>query len=398
MADSFLRRFANVATLKEISQEHLLLFFNPFEDYLAGRGYRIPSNPTEGIDYEALVAILLNPTRDMPPHLAQRLYLVHEMATDHGMQELLNAVHPGLLSFGGPDPTPADVALQVLLKDRELLERKHAEQFLVRTKSFYVCQGSGVPRDDLPDCPAEIMQAIELEFDDWFEENRRGRGSKVFVFPRRDDGEVWFLVRHGLAMRRQGSLDNGESSSIFFRPEVFDVVVYHQVQDALIVHISPYVKSIRELYRKVLGRRIFGHEDYFAADGNYTLLPLQAKRSGALDFSGIKGIEDVTLHEIEIFVSKGRGVFFDLRGDDVFCYLDESKMDLPKGFWSKAVFWIEFSDAKTPRAVTIRPPSRTNFARDDDRSLVERFLAQNGFVLNAKEEASEEAEAPVGRA
>lgn len=394
MPHAFLGRFANPSTLKEISPENLLLFFDPFRGYLTKRDYELPSNPSEQIDYEALAAILANPDGEFPRDLAQRLYLVHEMATDRGMQDLLEAAPPGLLTVDGRDSTAADVALQVLLRDRALLERTHAEQFLIRTRSFYVCRGPGKANDSLPDCSGAVTDAISPELDEWFDKHGRGRGSKVFTFLRPAEDEVWFLVRHGQPMRRQGTLDEGESSSVFFRPEVFDVVIYHRLLDSLIVHTD--LKGVRELYRKTFGKRVFRNEDYFSADGNYTLQPLKDKRAGALDCEDIEEISSVTLQELEIFVGKARGIFHSIKGDDVFAYLAESRTRVPKGFWNKAVLRIVFSDTLKPRTVTIWPPSRTSYTRDDDRLPVEELLRTNGFVLGSREAEDEEAEEVLG--
>ncbi|MCX6626065.1 MAG: hypothetical protein NTW28_00350 [Candidatus Solibacter sp.] len=175
--------------MKEISPKNLLLFFDPFRGHLAKRSYALPSSPSDQIDYETLAAILVNPDGDLPRDLAQRLYLVHEMATDRGMQDLLEVAPPGLLTVDGRDSTAADVALQVLLRDRPLLERTHAEQFLIRTRSFYVCRGPGKPHDSLPDCSAAVTDAIGPDLDEWFDKHGRGRGSKVFTFlrPAEDD-------------------------------------------------------------------------------------------------------------------------------------------------------------------------------------------------------------------
>lgn len=357
----------------------MLAFFDPFRDYFKRRGYDLPQDPSVAIDHQAFVPILVDPDRDVPPDLAQRLYLVHEMATEAGMQQLIDAFGDDLKTEGD-DPTPADIAVQAFLKDRNLLEEKHAEQFLIRSRSFRVCVSSSEPPRKLPKPEASSRTNLERDFDEWFVKNKRGGGSKVFTFPRTSEGELWFLVRHGLAMRREGTLDRGESSSIFFRPEVFDVVVYHREQNALILHITPYVKGILELYRKGFGKLLFKNEDYFAPDGNYTLQPLVDKSANALDCQGIDGIKSVSLHEIEIYLGTGAGVFYSLRGDDVFDYLEQSRTQLPRGRWNKAVFSFVFSDSEKERSVTVWPPSRASYKRDDDRMVVELFLKKNKFL------------------
>ena len=46
------------------------------------------------------------------------------------------AKRKGLQLNGQLDPTAADVAVQVYLRDKALLERKHAERYLTRPRSF----------------------------------------------------------------------------------------------------------------------------------------------------------------------------------------------------------------------------------------------------------------------
>jgi len=38
---------------------------------------------------------------------------------------------------------------------------------------------------------------------------------------------VWFLVRHGEPFTRESIVKDGESSSVYYRPEKYDVLVYN---------------------------------------------------------------------------------------------------------------------------------------------------------------------------
>ena len=68
------------------------------------------------------------------------------MATPEAMDVLLQeAENNGISLDGNPDPTAADVAVQVYLKDKELLERKHAEQYLMKPRSFEYFQTDTQP-------------------------------------------------------------------------------------------------------------------------------------------------------------------------------------------------------------------------------------------------------------
>jgi len=84
----------------------------------------------------------------------------------------------------------------------------------------------------------------------------------------------------------------------------------------------------------------------------------------------------------------------------VFAYLEESNAHLPKGRWNKAVLSFEFSDSNKARSVTVWPPSRASYKRDDDRMVVEQFLKKNHFLKATKakkKKGSDELEAAVGR-
>jgi len=226
MATYNLRRFAHADGLKAIAREHLLALLKPHKSYFDDRGLTLPPpSASDGIDYDQLVNVLMNPDTDTPKGLLDALYFVHEMATPEAMDVLLQeAENNGISLDGNPDPTAADVAVQVYLQDKDLLERKHAEQYLLKPRSFEYFQTDTHPIPKFKQPTAKALVALEKDLDDWFEKKKRGRGSKVFVYPKKDS--VWFLVRHGDPLRREGSLDGGQASSVFYRPEKYDVLVY----------------------------------------------------------------------------------------------------------------------------------------------------------------------------
>ena len=89
----------------------------------------------------------MTPDSDTPKELADALYFIHEMATSEGMDELLHETDSnGITLDGNPDSTPADFAVQVYLQNKNLLERKHAEQYLTRPRSYEYFQTETTPR------------------------------------------------------------------------------------------------------------------------------------------------------------------------------------------------------------------------------------------------------------
>lgn len=383
------RRFSNPESLKRISPANLVALLLPFKDYLVSRGLQIP--PATEIDYETLVEILMNPDAAMPRELMDCLYYVHEISTPGIMIELLDEMPAGLLTFPpGGDPAPADVAAQVWLKDRTLLERKHSEQYLVRPKSFTSYRGAKGSVDAPPLITSAAISCIQEEIDEWNEGHKRGRGSRVFIHSR--DSEIWCLVRRPDPLRREGALEDGKSSGVYYHPEKFDSVIYSPALDTLQVSSGP--KGQQQLYREVFGKHLFGDANYFGIGGCYTLDPLRERGEDALDCSTIPGIQWIRLTQVEIF--QGNGLTIRYGHTDLFALLgDQMTAILASGFITKAGFAVKFVDSKTPRAVSVWQPSRASYMRDEDRLLVEAWMQEQGFLARPVEAVNEEAEAAL---
>ena len=86
------RRFAEVDRLKIMSPSYLRALLLPHAVYLESRGVLLPSIEDGEIDLVMLSGVLMNPDENMPPRLVDALYLINEMATDEGMDALLEAV------------------------------------------------------------------------------------------------------------------------------------------------------------------------------------------------------------------------------------------------------------------------------------------------------------------
>lgn len=389
MATYNLRRFSHPDGLKAIKKEHLLAILMTHQGFLSARGVTLPP-PTsvDGLDYEGLVNVFMSPDTDTPNGLADALYFIHEMATTEGMDELLDeAEKKGLALDGNPDPTPADVAAQIWLQDKELLERKHAEQYLTRPRSFeyYQTDASPIPPFKVP--TRKTLAALEVDLDNWFERKKRGRGSKVFVYPK--EKEIWFLVRHGEPYKRESSIEAGESSSVFYRPEKHDVLVYASSLGELRMNASS--KGEKELYRKQFGLHLFGSEDFFPESGKYTLEPLRKDSSASIVCTDVEGMDWVKLTEVHFFWGGTEGEREIRKADDIFAALEARGRNMPtKARITRASFQVKFTDSKTPRTVTIRPSNIAQYTRDHDSTVIEEWLDKRGFILKEDQEDDEE--------
>lgn len=396
MATLDLRWFTNEEALRSITPVYLLRLLAPHAEYLRTRGMTLPA-PACGdpLDYDALRSILLNPDRATPPSLIDALFFVNELATPDGMDELLDElVTRGLQIDGGQDHTPIDVAIQVWLLDPDILQEKHAEQYLARPRSFEYFQTARqvVPDFILP--TAEARRALEQSLDAWFVDHKRGTGARVFVYPK-DDG-IWFLIRHGDPFRREGSMDNGEPGSVAYRPLKFDVLVY----DPRIGEIRMNAATVGEktLYKQKIGLHFFNDENFFPGTGKYTLDPLQRDGDASLVCSDIPGIEWIRLKEVHFYWGGAEGEIEVRKAKNVFAAYAKRNASFPRARIIKAVFEIKFADCKTPRSVCIRPSSVAQYTRDHDSVHVEQWLSSRGFIIQREAPTDARAEAVLASA
>lgn len=379
------RRFSNPDTLKRIGGGFLIELLAPYRKFLASRWVALPQRAgASEIDYEGLANVLMTPETDTPDDLAETLYYLHEMSTPSAMDQLLDAIEENSLDINvGDDPAPADVAVKVWLTAPDLVREKHAEQYLTRARSFISFVGGSNRLAPFHPPNRTTIQALQESMDAWFERKKRGRSSRIFVYHR--ENLCWFLVRHGEPYKREGSIKDGESGSVYYRPEKHDVLIYVPSEGELRVHAAS--KGERELYRKMFGLHLFGQEDFFTGAEKYTLEPLKTDGRNALVCSDIKGVDSIVLKEIEFTVL---GLVWEReihKADDVFTAFEDRVFEIPKLYdITRASFKVRFSDSKKARTVTIRPSNNAQYGRDEDSLLVEQWLNARGFIVSEKDD------------
>jgi len=370
------RFFSQPEILRRIDPENLLSLLADHAAALEVLGLKLPDGTAVELDYDRLIGLLMTPDR-LPAALREAFYFIHELATPEGMECLLDAAgRAGLEIVGRPGPTPGDVAVQAWLKDSELLERTHAEQFLRNPRTFesFATAVAPVPKHSDPAAAAASMKA---DLDDYFEKKKRGRNTKVFAYVRPDG--VWFLVRHGDPFKREGAIgERGESVGVYYWPEKFDVLALDPTEGEL--RINARNKGEKKAYRTIFGRHLYGDDGFFGGEDKYTLEPLREKGEDAL--TPVEGIEQVVLVEVDFY----RGGSFHEReirkADDVFgAYRARNKQFPAKAPITKACFRVTFSDSETPRTVTIKPPNVAQYTRDADSVIVETWLKARGFIV-----------------
>lgn len=384
-----LQRFSNPDALKAVSIDCLLRFLSPYTEFFKMRGLDLDrfSGEEEGFDYLALVDILMTPDEDTPKELVDALYYVHEMATLEGMDFLLAEAEKRGIPLVVEDPTPVDVAMRMWIHGGEIVECAHAKGSMTRPRTFVYFQTERKRSTSRAELNMDSIGALQDDLDDYFMRRQRGRGSRVFIFDRFD--EVWFLIRHGEPFKREGTMDDGKPSSIFYRPEQYDVVVYNPRLGDLRIHAM--TKGEVELYRTLFGRHLFGDDRYFPSKDKYTLEPLRSDGEASLVCSDIPGIERITLSELEFEQGGFRRNVVRWKSEDVFDMLKATGEEIPPcARLSKAVFKVLFTESMRSRTVSIKAPNIAQFQRDDDGRLIELWLELRGFVVSIGKADDEE--------
>jgi len=377
MATYRLRHFSRPDTLRAISQSKLREFLTPHQQFLAQHGLDVSVADTD-LDLEVLSGLFMDPVPDTPGDLINALVYVDEMATPEAMDSLLAEIDVNIENKG--DLTPADLALQIWITDRSIIERKHAEFGLVRPRSYDHFQSG--KRKALKSPAKKTIAALEQDLDCWFEKHHRGKGARVFVFLKEDS--VWLLVRHGDTYRREGRLDGSEPTSVHFRPVKYDIAVYQP--DTGELRVNAKSDNEKELYRQLIGRHLFHSDEYFRGEEKYSLEPLRTCGPASLNCIDIDGLEWIRLKEYQILFPGNPWQVVSRKSDDMFALLERQGRTIHEsGQLLRATFAVKFRDCKRPRSVSIQSGNKTSLTRDDDSALVEKWLVARGFITDAAE-------------
>jgi hypothetical protein len=389
------RRYSDPDALKEIAPANLLAMLKDEAPFLLARGVQLPdfANADE-FDYEALAKLFLSPD-DIPPELVERFHLVNQMSNKNAMDHILDQIQARQLELDfAADASPADVAVQLLLKNKALFQEIHAERAVAKYRSFTFfvpLPGREKPKSYTP---PDDLSALEDELNEWYEKHKRGRTARVFW--RQKDTEFWFYIRHAEPIKREGcvGLVDNQSGSMIYRPEKHDLLIYDA--DAGEIRIHADCKSEPELFRTAFGAHLFGDPNFFPPSvEKYTLDPLKSKARAALAFGGIHGILSITLKEVEWF--RGLGDLWERevhKAEDVFSVFEDRAFQIPESFAiRRAKFAVLFTDAKKPRTVTIKPSNYLSVGRDDDAIPVGKWLNSQGFIV--KDTTDEHGNAPL---
>jgi hypothetical protein len=372
-------RFCDPEVLRKITPRFLVQFLRPYSAFLADRGIELrDGGRSDPIDYERFVEVITSPDQGVPDDLVHGLYFTHELATEVWADRLREEAAEHGFKIVGQDLSPADVAVQVWLKAPAILERLHAEQLLPRLRTYRYFQARTARWPSAKTPAPKVLRAIQERLTLWFEAHDRGKGCRIRASL--GQGEVWFLIWHGQTLHRQGIVKGDKSSSVVYRPEKYDIVVYNAKVGELRLKTC-WDKELSE-YREAFGLHLFGDPDYFPGESKYTLDPLIKVRTKALACDG-ELIKKVALSELRFLWGEGSDQAVEIhQAEDVFAALKARGYEWPESpRLTLAKFKVWFGKLKHARTVTLRPPNVTSYTRDSDSLPVEEWLDEQGFIL-----------------
>jgi hypothetical protein len=339
----------------------------------------------DSIDYDGLVRVVMEPTPDMPSELVDSLHLVEAMGTSRQLDRMLDEARSNGLNLGLDEfATPEDVAIKLWLLDPHALENLHNSGEVTRPRAFEYFTTDETPVPAFPDPTLDQLRALERRLDQFYVAWRRGDGTRVFAYCQQRIWQEWpewlFLVRHGAPFRREEAMENGQPTSVLYRPRKYAVLKYDTGRGEMGVYCSG-AREQRVLLR-ALGTCLFGRADFFPGRAKFNLHPLVKLGRASLAFADVPGIEDVRLTDVEFYKRKSPWRRVTQHSADIFSLLEQAEMSWPRELdeITKATFAVKLCRQKRARRVTIVPCNRALYCRDDFSEILERWMEARTFI------------------
>jgi hypothetical protein len=369
------RRFLTVRFLEQIPRPMLELFFDRFRDECERSDLTFRSTGSNA-DYYFHLRCVLAQNPDLPPSLTEALRTIHQMATPEAHQRFTSMLgeQPSTFHQRFDRCTAAELAMHIWLNAPTLFAQAEAEVKLLRLTLFkyFVARNAAHVSGHLDLPPVDVLRSIQADLDAWFASHFRGEETVQLHLHQLHD-EFWFLIRHGGIFSRRTAVQRRATGIVRFRPAKDDVAVYTPSRNELRIHAA--TEGEINLYRQVLGRRLFGDAEHFSDHNVYTLAPLRLDGSRSLESHDVPGITRVRLAEIEFETA--------FHGSVVEKLNETSRYHWPAISGSaalmRAIFEVFFSGEPRPRKIEICPPNQLRLPRHCHSHLVQDWLGKRGF-------------------
>jgi len=368
--------------LRRLAPELLLDWLRPMRGFLESQGLSWSEIGASPLDCDSLAEILMGGDSRMPRALVDSLCLIQGMAHPVGMDALIEAAQSqGLDLAGAYEMTPENIAVRAWLISPSLIEEVHTRRLVSRRRAFVHFSTAQDPPPAFPAPTRDRLRALEQRLNVFYRAWNRGGGARVFTCSRLS--EWWFLVRHGLPLRRQEALHDEEITSVCFRPVGYDVLAYDTERGRLRVHCCAVRE--RSVLLRAFGSCFFGEPNFFPGLPHYTLAPVLLAGRSCLACADVPGIERISLTELEIYSPGAPHDRITITSEDVFRSLESGRVERPQHSedLTRATFTVRFARARRPRNFTVIPCNKVVYSRDTDSLLLRPWLEERRFIRPA---------------
>jgi hypothetical protein len=375
-----LRRFGDPEVLRKIELNRLHQLLVPHGSAFRHHGYELHADP-EKIDLEGVARVLMEHGVSMPPPLIDALTHIQEVAAGEGIDQFIDrARHAGVDVPVGDELTPEDIALLVWLERPDILRRFHAEQVVLRRRSFLTY----APEEDFlrprPPDLSERITSLGHAVRAWYRDGL-GRGEGAYLIDFNTDRELRLVIPHGAHFRREGCIEDGGPSSVAYRPMQFAYVVLDW--DAMELRVNADTQKQRGKLVELVGDCLFDSPGLFRAAEKFSLEPLR-RGAASLICTDVPGVERVTVTQLVMRLVGPYGRKRTEEADDVLLALDRGGERLPAdAVLVSARMEFLFADRSKARPVQVTKGNKAAYTRTGDADLIDEFLMQRGFARKA---------------
>lgn len=359
-------RFKNFSDLTFIQRVDMREFMAPLllphREYFERQGINVTKLANTDADHQRLHAVFTQPDEEMPADLLEVLYVLDDLADEAGHDRLIAEAERQAIKLTPllqRDLSPGEFAIAVQLEHPRVVHVSHEKTIFRRIKNYSEFQPKGDRALTLSAAKARTP-ALEKEMQPWFASKGRSRACEIFIY--QEDEEIKFQITHGRPYRTDGSLNKAlKRSRVAYRPQQHDSAVFDTETRVLRVNGN---QGEKELYRKSIGKILFGDPDHFPDGDLYTLGPLRGAKHPLVT---VAGVVSVRLTEVWIELDDVNRFLQISRAHNLLAMVQKhTNPNLEQGQLIRAVFLVKYRSGGRERRLEVRPPNVAIYDRDRD--------------------------------
>lgn len=386
-----LRQLAIPKNLAKIHPGNLLLFLKKYTGYFNGvlSHFVIPDKIDKDFDFTKLATEFSNPVFDGDTKMFDDLALIEEMSRDKYAPVVLEYLQGTSYNMEfDPEAQALNNAFLVFLNEPEQLYKFRHELQLENPKSFTVLRGSGNASGF--EFKETFTSSLQKDLDDLYAAKKYGRGIVVSHF-HINEGE-YFLIRKGLPHIYQPTIGKDLSTvGIYYRPELFDIVIYNPEKNELKIAFGGERKWMRNTYAFILGKLFFGREDAFETNRKMSFRLFEEQGEEAL--SCLPG-EAISLVTVGYIIAKSYAPTSTLLDEQDSSIVLTRKYQMDNFFRYAQAFGIDFKKIghitgvklifhfgpKDTKTIELTEDKCIGLKLDARGIVIEKWLWEHGFI------------------